>query len=71
VRRTLENSLGYYDRERTKNVRDWKEVFDFATSGMLQLPADVGSEGKQVISHTNQWPENPSTLRYIISSFCL
>jgi isopenicillin N synthase-like dioxygenase len=69
VRRTFENSLGYYDRERTKNVRDWKEVFDFATSGMLQLPADVGSEGKQVVSHTNQWPENPSTLREVCENW--
>ena len=26
--RTAENHWGYYDRELTKNVRDWKELFD-------------------------------------------
>src|SRR4051812_49004537 len=28
VRRDLVNVLGYYESELTKNVRDWKEVFD-------------------------------------------
>lgn len=29
IERTRENPWGFYDRELTKNVRDWKEVFDF------------------------------------------
>jgi len=29
VERDADNAWGYYDRELTKNVRDWKEVFDF------------------------------------------
>ena len=28
VERTEENPWGFYDRELTKNVRDWKEIFD-------------------------------------------
>jgi isopenicillin N synthase-like dioxygenase len=28
VERTAENPWGFYDRELTKNVRDWKEIFD-------------------------------------------
>lgn len=28
LRRDGLNSLGYYESEHTKNVRDWKEVFD-------------------------------------------
>jgi len=28
VRRDERNAMGYYDSEHTKNVRDWKEVFD-------------------------------------------
>jgi isopenicillin N synthase-like dioxygenase len=30
VSRSEENPWGYYDRELTKNTRDWKEIFDFA-----------------------------------------
>ena len=29
VKRDEANPFGYYYTERTKNVRDWKEVFDF------------------------------------------
>jgi isopenicillin N synthase-like dioxygenase len=32
VARTRDNPWGYYDRELTKNTRDWKEIFDFGTS---------------------------------------
>ena len=28
LERTAENPWGFYDRELTKNVQDWKEVFD-------------------------------------------
>jgi isopenicillin N synthase-like dioxygenase len=33
VERTVENPWGYYDRELTKNVRDWKEIFDCGQQG--------------------------------------
>ncbi|KAJ0961041.1 hypothetical protein J5N97_000942 [Dioscorea zingiberensis] len=53
VKRDDVNPLGYYDTEHTKNVRDWKEVFDFilneSESDLLQLK--------------NQWPEYPPELR--------
>lgn len=40
--RTAENPRGYYDRELTKNVRDLKEVFDFAAAdGSNQWPASL------------------------------
>jgi len=29
IERTAENPWGFYDRELTKNTRDWKEVFDY------------------------------------------
>lgn len=32
VSRSERNPWGYYDRELTKNTRDWKEIFDFAPS---------------------------------------
>ncbi len=32
VARSERNPWGYYDKELTKNTRDWKEIFDFAAS---------------------------------------
>jgi isopenicillin N synthase-like dioxygenase len=29
ISRTAENSWGFYDKELTKNTRDWKQIFDF------------------------------------------
>jgi len=36
--RTLDNPFGYYDRELTKNLRDRKEIFDFAPLGETPWP---------------------------------
>lgn len=41
VERTAENAWGYYDRELTKNVVDWKQIYDVG-------PADGG--------HRPRWP---------------
>lgn len=44
IERTSSNPWGYYDRELTKNVRDWKEIFDFGpTVGVqhAQWPRDL------------------------------
>ncbi|KAF8013646.1 hypothetical protein BT93_I1492 [Corymbia citriodora subsp. variegata] len=63
VRRDEKRALGYYETEHTKNVRDWKEVFDFTVQEPTVVPAspDDGEEG--VIEWTNQWPEYPPGLR--------
>jgi isopenicillin N synthase-like dioxygenase len=65
VRRTFENALGYYDSELTKNVRDWKEVFDFTTRGVLELPVASSGNEEQIHVYSNQWPEYPSTFREV------
>ncbi|KAJ6841990.1 flavonol synthase/flavanone 3-hydroxylase-like [Iris pallida] len=59
VARDEENPLGYYDSEHTKNVRDWKEVFDFTVEEPATIPSssDPGDERLQEIK--NQWPEYP------------
>jgi isopenicillin N synthase-like dioxygenase len=37
ISRTAENPWGYFDRELTKNTRDWKQVFDFGPAdGIIQ-----------------------------------
>ncbi|MEE4660269.1 MAG: 2OG-Fe(II) oxygenase family protein [Halieaceae bacterium] len=56
IERTAENAWGYYDRELTKNRRDWKEIFDVgpeAASGPL-----AGS--------TPQWPQHPAAFRSVV-----
>jgi len=63
VRRDFDNPLGYYDTELTKNVRDWKEVFDFACRGTISLPSSFEHESDEILTSTNQWPQNPPRLR--------
>ena len=38
VERTEKNHWGYYDRELTKNVRDWKEIFDVGPESGACIP---------------------------------
>jgi isopenicillin N synthase-like dioxygenase len=59
IERSATNPWGYYDRELTKNVRDWKEIFDVgpaATEGPL-----AGS--------TPQWPASFPALRPTVLAF--
>ncbi|KAL5562503.1 hypothetical protein UlMin_032250 [Ulmus minor] len=63
VRRDEVKVLGYYDAENTKNVRDWKEVFDFTVEDPTFVPASVLPDDKEVAKWNNQWPENPAELR--------
>ena len=47
--------MGYYDAEHTKNVRDWREVFDF-----VENESETDS-----LRLKNQWPENPPEMRSV------
>ncbi|GER50418.1 2-oxoglutarate (2OG) and Fe(II)-dependent oxygenase superfamily protein [Striga asiatica] len=65
VARDEVNPTGYYDTEHTKNVRDWKEVFDFTVQVPTVIPANhvPGDEGlKEMVNH---WPEYPPKMRKI------
>lgn len=55
ILRTRENPWGYYDKELTKNVRDWKEVYDYG-------PAD----GKRLVP---QWPEALPSFRPAVEAY--
>lgn len=57
LRRTRDNAWGYYDRELTKNRRDWKEVFDYGVEPRAGAPAPSHSDG------TNRWPDGMPELR--------
>ena len=59
IERTAENSWGFFDRELTKNTRDWKEVFDVGpdeTEGPL-----AGMKA--------QWPRALPEFRPVIEAF--
>lgn len=49
IRRTADNSWGFYDAELTKNKRDWKEIVDIGAA------ADSGP----LAGSYPQWPEQP------------
>ncbi|KAJ4830101.1 hypothetical protein Tsubulata_017788 [Turnera subulata] len=63
VRKKEGGSLGYSDTEHTKNVRDWKEVFDFTLQNPILIPASYEPDDKEIRKWYNQWPEHPSELR--------
>lgn len=59
VKRDEINPLGYYDTEHTKNVRDWKEVFDFTVQNPTFIPASHETGDKAELKEfINQWPKN-------------
>jgi len=55
ISRTRENPWGFYDRELTKNVRDWKQIYDYG-------PAD----GARV---RPQWPDGLPEFRRTILAY--
>ncbi|KAJ1393698.1 Oxoglutarate/iron-dependent dioxygenase [Sesbania bispinosa] len=63
VRRDIKKVMGYYETEHTKNVRDWKEVFDFTMEEPTLIPASIDPEDKEITQWYNQWPEYPPDMR--------
>ncbi|GAY36181.1 hypothetical protein CUMW_279440 [Citrus unshiu] len=62
VRKDEKKAVGYYDNEHTKNVRDWKEVFDFVADKRILMAASHEPEDKEVPETFNQWPDYPPEL---------
>ncbi|MQL95521.1 hypothetical protein Taro_028188 [Colocasia esculenta] len=63
VRRDAVNPLGYYESEHTKNVRDWKEVFDFMVDDEVVIPPSGEPGDQEATTWRNQWPDCPPELR--------
>ncbi|XP_042494313.1 protein DMR6-LIKE OXYGENASE 1-like [Macadamia integrifolia] len=70
VRRDEINPLGYYDTEHTKNVRDWKEVFDFTVDDPTVIPLTDEPDDPTIREMNNQWPDYPSDLRNNCEEYC-
>lgn len=63
LRRDEVNPMGYHDEEHTKNVRDWKEIFDFFLQDPTIVPATPEPEDTDKRELTNQWPQHPADFR--------
>ncbi|KAL2455782.1 2-oxoglutarate (2OG) and Fe(II)-dependent oxygenase superfamily protein [Abeliophyllum distichum] len=63
VRRDEANPMGFYDTEHTKNVRDWKQVFDFTVENPTVVPASHEPDDPELQEIVNQWPGYPPNFR--------
>ncbi|CAA3017289.1 DMR6-LIKE OXYGENASE 2-like [Olea europaea subsp. europaea] len=63
VRRDEANPMGFYDTEHTKNVRDWKQVFDFTVENPTVVPASHEPDDVRLQEIVNQWPDYPPNFR--------
>ncbi|TYI95523.1 hypothetical protein E1A91_D01G003700v1 [Gossypium mustelinum] len=69
VKRDEVNAMGYHESEHTKNVRDWKEVFDFLIKDPSFLPASPETEDDEIRTLSNQWPETPPQFREVCQTY--
>ncbi|CAN1278349.1 Protein DMR6-LIKE OXYGENASE 2 [Linum perenne] len=69
VQRDEVHPMGYHDSEHTKNVRDWKEVFDFLVVDPTFVPASEVAEDLELRALTNQWPQIPSDFREVCEEY--
>ncbi|KAJ1398405.1 Oxoglutarate/iron-dependent dioxygenase [Sesbania bispinosa] len=65
VRRDAINVLGYFEAEHTKNVRDWKEIYDFNVQEPTFIPPSIEPDDEQNVQFKwdNRWPQNPPEFR--------
>eukprot|EP00897_Mesotaenium_endlicherianum_P005557 jgi/Mesen1/5029/ME000025S04436 len=67
VKRSFRNCFGYYDSELTKNVRDWKEVFDVTFKPHPELPDD--DPANQTLDGWNQFPDGLPAFRSAVQAW--
>lgn len=63
IRRTEDNAWGYYDRELTKNRRDWKEIFDFGPERGTDDGHAPRGPGLDHSDGRNRWPAGHAELK--------
>lgn len=65
VRRDSVNVLGYFEAEHTKNVRDWKEIYDFNVQQPTFVPLSLEEDDEENVQFKwdNRWPQNPPEFR--------
>ncbi|XP_014633581.1 protein DOWNY MILDEW RESISTANCE 6-like isoform X2 [Glycine soja] len=63
------NAMGYHDGEHTKNVRDWKEVFDYLVENTAEVPSSHEPNDMDLRILTNQWPQNSPRFRETLQEY--
>ncbi|KAK7308570.1 hypothetical protein VNO77_42188 [Canavalia gladiata] len=69
VKRDAMQVMGYHDSEHTKNVRDWKEVYEFVVEEPTLMPASLHPHDKEVTQWFNKWPQNPPEFREVCKQY--
>ncbi|XP_054777730.1 protein DMR6-LIKE OXYGENASE 2-like [Prosopis cineraria] len=69
VKRDEMNPLGYYDGEHTKNVRDWKEIYDYLVKNSVQFPAFPDLQDQELRTISNRWPQYPAEFRETLEDY--
>ncbi|GAV81513.1 LOW QUALITY PROTEIN: 2OG-FeII_Oxy domain-containing protein/DIOX_N domain-containing protein, partial [Cephalotus follicularis] len=69
VERDEVSPMGYYESEHTKNVRDWKEIFDFFVQDPTVIPASPVPHDQEMRTLTNKWPQYPPEFREICEEY--
>ncbi|KAL1336948.1 hypothetical protein HN51_031364 [Arachis hypogaea] len=69
VSRDETSASGYYDTEHTKNVRDWKEVFDFLAKEPTLFPLTSDEHDDRILHWTNKNPQYPPHFRDILKEY--
>jgi len=62
IKRTHDNSRGYFDDELTKQTRDWKECVDIGAQ-------DGDLNGRSPVDGFNQWPEEDGEFRAAMEEY--
>lgn len=62
IKRTADNSRGYFDDELTKQTRDWKEAIDIGAQ-------DGDLNGRSAVDGFNQWPDSDPAFRMDITTY--
>jgi isopenicillin N synthase-like dioxygenase len=78
ISRTAENPWGFYDRELTKNVLDWKEIYDYGPPAGPQwepsarptgAPGEGAAPAKAAAGPVPQWPQGLPNFRTAVLDF--
>ncbi|XP_047180346.1 jasmonate-induced oxygenase 2-like [Vigna umbellata] len=69
VRRDAVHVIGYFDSELTRNVRDWKEVFDYTVEEPTLVPASPDPHDLTITHWYNRWPQYPPHLREALEEY--
>ncbi|CAL5207802.1 unnamed protein product [Lathyrus oleraceus] len=69
VKRDEVNATGYHDVEHTKNIRDWKEIFDYHVENATQVPSSDDPHDLELWTLKNQWPKSLPNFRETMEEY--